>query len=135
MKGKQGPILVAALLLATACGSGGMSTGAPGSQGRGNTITSEQMIAANSQNAYDAVQKLRPSWFSLRGPESITNSAPDVPSVFLGGNRIGDIEALRNIRPEDVTEIRYYDAGEASARFGMGHSRGVIEVVMKGSGD
>lgn len=132
MKGKRGPLIAAVLLFVTACGSGGMSTAGTGSPGRGNVITAEQMIAANAQTAYDAVQKLRPAWFSTRGPEAITRSEPDVASVFLGGNRIGDIEALRNLRPDDVKELRYYEAGEAGARFGMGHSRGVIEVIMKG---
>jgi hypothetical protein len=131
MRGRRW-LLVGAVWLLAACGSGGMSGAGTGAPGRGNVITSEQMIAANAQSAYEAVQKLRPGWFSTRGPESITQSTPDVASVFLGGNRIGDIEALRNIRPDDIRELRYYEAGEAGARFGMGHSRGVIEVIMKG---
>ncbi|MGH7464788.1 MAG: hypothetical protein ACREK1_06405, partial [Longimicrobiales bacterium] len=103
------------------------------SPGAHDVLTSDQMIAANARSAYEAVQKLRPDWFSTRGPTAITNVEPDVASVYLGGNHIGDIEALRNIRPDDVKQLRYYEAGEASARFGMGHSRGVIDVVLKGS--
>jgi len=131
MMGSRGSLLAAVCLFVAACGSGGMSAGT-GSPGRSNILTSEQMIAANAQTAYDGVQKLRPGWFSTRGPESITQSQPDFASVFLGGNRIGDIEALRNLRPDDIKELRYYEPGEAGARFGMGHSRGVIEVIMKG---
>ena len=130
MARKRSVLLVAAWLLVSACGS--MSAGGPGSPGRSNVITSEQMLGVNAQTAYDAVQKIQPGWFSTRGPEALTRAEPDLASVFLGGNRIGDIEALRNLRPEDIKELRYYEAGEAGARFGMGHSRGVIEVIMKG---
>ena len=129
---KKGFALLAAVGLAvSACGlpAAGTASGA-----RGDVITSEQMVAVNAQTAYDAVQKLRPNWFSTRGPSAITNAEPDVASVFLGGNQIGDIEALRNLRPENIAELRYYEASEAGARFGMGHSRGVIDVIMKGSG-
>jgi hypothetical protein len=121
-------LFAATFLALAACGMSGAGTGSPG---RGNVITSEQMIGVNAQNAYDAVQKLRPAWLTTRGPTSISNSEPDVASVFLGGNQIGTVEALRNLRPDDIQELRYYEASEAGARFGMGHSRGVIDVIMK----
>jgi len=124
-------LVTAVAVIVPACASAGSENGSPG---RGDVITSEQMISANAQSAYDGVRKLRPNWFATRGPASINDSEPDVASVFLGGNQIGDIEALRNIRPDDIRELRYYEAGEASARFGMGHTRGVIEVIMRGSG-
>ena len=31
----------------------------------------------------------------------------------------------------DVTEVRYWDAGRAFAHFGMGHPRGVIEILRR----
>jgi hypothetical protein len=35
------------------------------------------------------------------------------------------------MRVIDVTEVRYWTAGQASARFGMGHPRGVIEITRR----
>jgi hypothetical protein len=40
---------------------------------------------------------------------------------------LGKVEYLRQMRVLDVTEVRYWDPGQAWARFGMGHPRGVIE--------
>lgn len=97
-------------------------------------ITAEEMLAANAQTVYDAVKKLQPDWFTTRGPSSLTNSTPAVPAVFIGGTEVGDIEYLRGINADVVVEIRRYEAAEAGARFGMGHQRGVIEVILKGSG-
>jgi len=125
----SGLLLVAGLLL-SACGMPAAGRASPSAQ---NVLSSEQMVAVSAPTAYDAVQRLRPEWLSTRGPSAITNLDPDVASVYLGGNHIGGPDALRNLRPDDVKELRYYEAGEASVRFGMGHSRGVIDVVMKGS--
>lgn len=99
-----------------------------GSGGSSDTITRQQMLEVNASDVYEAVQKLRPSWLTSRGPTSLTDSSPSVVSVFLNGNHVGDSEFLHNLRPDDIDRLRYYEAGEASARFGMGHPRGVIEV-------
>ena len=122
-------LLAVSLVLCSSCAP--RATGAPA--GRGNVITSDQMASVNAQSAYEAVQRLRPDWFSTRGPSAIRNQVPDVASVYLGGNYMGNIEALHRIRPDDLQELRYYEPGEASARFGMGHERGVIDVIMKGT--
>jgi len=44
---------------------------------------------------------------------------------------LGSADDLREMRVLDVTEVRYRESGPASARFGMGHPRGVIEVIRK----
>jgi hypothetical protein len=46
----------------------------------------------------------------------------------MNGTMLGKAEYLREMRVLDVTEVRYWEAGPASARFGMGHPRGVIEI-------
>ena len=123
-------LLMVAGVLLSACGLPAAGTASPGAQ---NLLSSEQMVAVNAPTAYEAVQRLRPEWLSTRGPAALTNLDPDVVSVYLGGNHIGGPEALRNLRPDDVKELRYFEAAEAGARFGMGHSRGVIDIIMKGS--
>jgi hypothetical protein len=49
----------------------------------------------------------------------------------MNGTMLGKADYLREMRVLDVSEARYWDAGQASARFGMGHPRGVIELTRR----
>ncbi len=117
------------VLVVAACG---MNTAGATPRGSMSTITHDQMVDVGASSVYDAVQKLQPSWLTSRGPTSMTDSSPSVASVFMNGNQVGDIEYLRGVRLDDVEAVRYYEPGEAGARFGMGHQRGVIEVIPNG---
>ena len=91
------------------------------------------MINVSATTVYDAVQRLQPNWLSSRRRPVANNDAGTVPNVFIGGTQVGDVTYLRAPpRPDDVETLRYHAPGEAGARFGMGHQRGVIEVVMRG---
>ena len=116
------------MTLFAACASAG--TTARSTSGR-NVLTQEQLAATNSENLYQAIAKLRPDWLTSRGPTSVTDPTPTSPSVFMGGTLLGKADYLQQMRILDVTEARYWDAGSASARFGMGHPRGVIELTRK----
>lgn len=119
-----------------ACGGATSATGAsqtqatPSGQSR-SVLTQAQLTATNSENLYDAIAKLHSDWLSSRGPTSVTDATPTAVSVFMNGVSLGKAEALRDIRVLDVSEVRYWDAGQAAARFGMGHPRGVIEITRK----
>jgi hypothetical protein len=91
-------------------------------------LTQAQLATTSTSNLYEAIEKLRPDWLTSRGPTSVTNAEPTVPSVYMNGTMLGKVEYLRGMQVLDVTEVRYWDAGQASARFGMGHPRGVIEL-------
>lgn len=121
----------AAMLLAAACASGGS-----GGRSSNNVISAEQIAATRAQHAYEIVEQLQPGWMTSRGPQSLTNPGAPHPtaSVYLDGIHAGDLEYLRTIAANNIAEIRYYTAAEASARFGMGHPRGVIAVTSKGTG-
>lgn len=93
-----------------------------------NLLTQEQLAATNRTNLYEAIEKLRPEWLTSRGPTSVTNAELSVPSVYMNGAMLGKAEYLRGMLVTEVTEVRYWEAGPASARFGMGHPRGVIEI-------
>jgi len=102
-----------------------------GRSGRGNgaLLTQADLTAANTDNLYDAITKLRPEWLTSRGATSATNSTPTSVDIYMSGTMLGKAEYLRGVRLLDVKEVRYWDAGQASARFGMGHPRGVIEIT------
>jgi hypothetical protein len=118
-------LLVATLL--TACSS---ATRQPGAlRGRSPTLTQDELAATNSGNLYDAIAKLRPEWLTSRGPTSVTDPTPTAADVYMNGLALGNVEYLRGVRVLDVNAVRYWPAGEAAARFGMGHPRGVIELM------
>jgi hypothetical protein len=98
----------------------------------GSRLTRTQLASANSDNLFDAIAKLRPEWLSSRGPTSVTDATPTSVSVFMNGNMLGKADYLKQVALLDVTEVRYWDSGQASARFGMGHPRGVIEIIRRG---
>lgn len=100
-------------------------------RGSNNVLTVAQLSATNAESLYEAINRLRPSWLTSRGPTSVTNTTPTEVSVFMAGTLLGHAEILQQIRVLDVTEVKYWDAGAASARFGMGHPRGVIELTRK----
>ncbi len=102
--------------------------GATSNSGR-NQLTRAQLGAANSSNLYEAISKLRPEWLTSRGPTSVTNSTPTSVDVFMNGSMLGNADYLKELGVLDVSEVRYWDAASASARFGMGHPRGVIEIT------
>jgi hypothetical protein len=121
------PVLVISLLC-SACAS----AGAGGASDR-NRITQEQLTSTTAQNAYEVVRLLQPQWLDTRGPTSVTEPTPATATVYIDGSRAGDLDYLRTVNINTLAEIRYWPPGEASARFGMGHLRGVIELISKGT--
>jgi hypothetical protein len=96
-----------------------------------NRLTRAELASANLDNLFDAISKLRPEWLSSRGPTSVSDATPTSVSVFMDGSMLGKAESLKQLGVLDVTEVRYWDAAQASARFGMGHPRGVLEILRR----
>ena len=70
-----------------------------------------------------------------QGSRAAENNGSDVPcqvrmaaSRYFDGTRMGGIDQLKNIRPSDVYSIRRINGVDAQARFGIGHSGGVLYV-------
>jgi hypothetical protein len=122
-------ILIAAVTLA-----GCASAATTGERSNRNRITTEQLSRVTADNAYDAVRRLQPQWLEGRGPSSVSDGNSATAAVYLNGSRVGDVDYLRTVPLTTIAEIRYWTPGEASARFGMGLPRGVIELITKGSG-
>jgi hypothetical protein len=126
--------LMAVIALATTCALAGCASAAThssGSHGRSTQLTQDELASTNSDNLYDALVKLRPEWLSSRGPSSVTDATPTSVDVFMNNTLLGKADYLHQVRLLDVSAVRYWDAGQASARFGMGHPRGVIELTRK----
>jgi hypothetical protein len=117
------------LSIASACASA--ATQSQSSGGNSAQLTRADLATTNSNNVYDAIAKLRPEWLSSRGPTSVKDPTPTSVDVYMNGTLLGKADYLRDVRLLDVSEVRYWNAGQASARFGIGHPRGVIEIIRK----
>jgi hypothetical protein len=91
-----------------------------------NVITAADMKAQNFTNVYDAIAALRSNWLTPRGTDSFNNPTP--VRVYFDTADMGTVQALRTIAPSAIGYVRYYDANEATARWGVGHGQGVIFV-------
>jgi hypothetical protein len=92
----------------------------------GDTITRSQIEQRNFRTALEAVQALHANWLRTRGVDSFNSPTPIW--VYLDESRVGGLDALRFITPRSVAVIRRYDGLQAAARWGLGHSQGVIHV-------
>jgi hypothetical protein len=116
-------------------------------------ITREQIDGVKTANLYDAIEALRSNWLRERIPAPVNRasstkdttgkaqystdydpSGRSVPGanggiqVYIDGTRVGGLAELKNIRPADVYSIRRINGIDAQARYGIGHSAGVIYV-------
>jgi hypothetical protein len=126
------PVLMLALLPVTACASGGGGNGSAGSAR--DVITAEEIEAISVTTAYDAIQRLRPTFLRARGANSFTSGDSGRPVVYVNGIRSGEIEVLQQIPAQTVLDIQYLNASEATQRFGTGNAGGAI-LVRTRSGD
>jgi len=121
-------IVVLGLVLAWAC-SPAQPQGRP-TRDR-NVLTAAELERVPVETAYDAIQRLRPEFLRARGQVSLENRAASLPVVYLDDMWLGGPDALRTIRIGEVHEIRYYNAADATTRYGTGHASGVIAVVTR----
>jgi len=125
--------LFRAVLLATALASAAFGTAACASGGSGGgtrtdqrTLSAEEMQASGYQDAFSAVQALRPQWLWTRGTTSI-NQAESI-KVYLDGSLMGGVDQLRQIPVRSIATIRHLDGLEATNRWGLDHGLGAIMV-------
>lgn len=100
-----------------------------------NVITQEEielsMANRPMRTAFDVIQYLRPNFLRMRGTTSGIVEGQATPVVYVNLVRFGDVQSLNNIYVEQVKEIRYMPATDATTRFGIGHSAGAILVTLK----
>jgi len=100
-------------------------------------LASSELRRSIATNALEAVEMGRPEWIKdQRRDEAARGSAPangPVEStslvVYVGDEKVGSIETLRDIAIPEISELRFYDARDARRRWGKDHKYGAIEVV------
>jgi hypothetical protein len=116
------PIL-SLLLVLGACASAG---GGAARQGRSDLLSEDQLRGNSFSTVYDAILALRPNWLRTRGPDSFNQSSQI--QVYVDNMRVGGIANLQQIPTVSAYYVQWYDALEASARWGLGHGAGAIYV-------
>jgi hypothetical protein len=118
-----GLVVVVAASCATASQSGG---GSARSQAR---LSHEDLAETSELTLYNAIQRLRPLWLRARGAASTRGPAPVI--VYLNNVRAGGISFLHDIAVESVAEVSFISATDATTRWGVGVSGGVILVISR----
>jgi hypothetical protein len=75
-------------------------------------------IAGTTQNAYTAVERLRPLFLTTRPGSSIVRGTSPRVYVFLNGNFAGDVDVLRTIPLASIESIRHIQGAAAFTQYG-----------------
>jgi len=117
--------LVTGMLLFGACAPASTTSGS----GRSDLITREELEETGAGTLYEAIERLRPRWLTLRGQRSLGGTTDIV--VYQNQSYLGSIDVLRQLAPDMVVRVRYLDAATASASLpGLGsrHIEGAIVI-------
>jgi hypothetical protein len=120
-----------AIVASTVACASSSSTRSPSLARSPNLITAEEIARTNVQNAFEAVQKLRPAMLRQRQVATANAQANGELAVYVDNNRMGSVDNLRQITVGSIAAVRYFSASEAQLRWGSGHPGGVIEVITK----
>ena len=95
------------------------------------TITKAEIIAAAEKrpirNAYELIESIRPKYLTPRIQNSVSKGAIRKEAIiYLNNVRLGGTSELYNFDIDQIAEIQYLKAYEATQRFGIGHEGGVI---------
>ncbi|HEY4735706.1 MAG TPA: hypothetical protein VIH53_14295 [Gemmatimonadaceae bacterium] len=124
-------VAVAALTACASTNSSGAGSNTGAVHRESNVITQEEIAASMESNAYDAVARLRPLFLKTRGRTSINAQGDEHATVFVDGQRYGDLNALKSIVANQIHVIRYFSGPEAVTKFGMEYGSGAIEVLTR----
>jgi hypothetical protein len=100
-------------------------------------LGSAELRRSIATNVLEAVELDRPEWTKQqRDDEAKRGDRPADPAVeksslvvYVGDEKVGGLETLRDVAIPEVAELRYYDARDARRRWGVDHRYGAIEIV------
>ena len=117
-----GVALLIVSMISACAGTGGASNS--GLRKQRNVITAVEIATLEVRDAYEVVQRLRPQMLRVRGSIGV--------AVYVNGIRMSNgVQALTNIAPASIQEIRYLSSFDATARFGTDVPDGAISITMK----
>ena len=115
------------LPLLVLCGACASSQAVPRHRVDMSVLTQDDLVDHQYQNVLEAVQTLRSNWLNDRGPDSF--ASPSHIWVYIDNTKVGDVQSLAAISTRYISSIRKVNGVDATARWGIGHSAGVISVM------
>jgi hypothetical protein len=124
------------LLLALLVGLPGAATGQepkPKAKYERDLITQEEIRerVPEGRSAYEVIQQLRPHFLRERSTGTMSPGAQRDPiRVYIDGvqSAVASV-SLRDVRSDQVIDIKYMNGSDATTRFGTGHMNGAIMVA------
>jgi hypothetical protein len=101
-------------------------------------LASTELRRSIATNALEAIELGRPEWIRQQRADEIKRGGAQTPSgpveatslvVYVGDEKVGAIETLRDIAIPEISELRFYDPRDARRRWGANYKYGAIEVV------
>ena len=115
-------------LITAACASSG--SGTRSEAGRTDRITQADIGQTAYADVYELIMARRASWLRPRGQDSLVGNSSQI-QVYRDDVHLGGVETLRNIHPMEIEYVRYFDAVQASSRWGFDHGSGAIDVATR----
>ena len=90
--------------------------------------------AIYSRDAYTAIRHLRPAFFTYHGPNSFVQSTTGVVRISSDYGPLQDLKELSKMTTSGMLEVRYLNAEQAQARFGLNANGGPVIVLLYSKG-
>jgi hypothetical protein len=99
-------------------------------------ISSEELQdpAIYSRDALTAIRHLRPSFFTYHGPNSFVQSSTGLIHISTDYGPLQDLRELSKMTTQGMLEVRYLNAEQAQARFGLNANGGPVIVLLYSKG-
>lgn len=123
---------VVAMGAAWGCAGSGSSVGGPEPSDR-NRITRAELEDMPSINAHEAVTRLHREWLRGRAGTIRSQTGRNYPEVFVNGRPYGPVDVLLQFGTDQLEEIRFISASDATTRYGTGYPAGIIELILRGT--
>jgi hypothetical protein len=127
-------ILSVGLALAS-CSPATQSTGA-GARPSSDLLTQTEIGASaySRTSTYEAIEKLRPAFLRERATSTRDRNGKSSfqATLYVNGQRQESMEYLRAIPASEISEIRYLNWQDATARYGTNVPAGVLDVKLIG---
>ena len=92
-------------------------------------IERDEIDESTSSTAYDLILAARPLWLQTRGLANLRQAAGEEDIVvYMDNARLGARESLRRVPLASVQYLQFFNAREATLRWGGGHLHGAILV-------
>jgi len=127
--------MAALLAITLACATKTAShDGAPvAHRARNSSVISREELqdpAVASNDAMTTIRQLRPAYFMTRGPLSIKNTTAGLLQISQDFGPLQKASALGAIDTRSLVEVRYFNATDAQARFGINANGGPVLVLL-----